>query len=278
MQDTTTDSGLALIDKHELACIKLALQEDLADGDVTARLIPASQPLSARVISRDSAVLCGIDWFNSVYAMLDPYVTIHWHAADGDHIQPDQLLCELAGSARSILSAERTALNYLQTLSGTATRTQHYSSVIEDLPTRLLDTRKTIPTLRAAQKYAVTCGGGYNHRSGLYDAILIKENHIAAAGSITNVLQAALKMNTGLLIEIEVENLAQMNEAIQAGAKRLLLDNFTPSELCEAVKLKPENVALEASGGITLKNLRAMAETGVDYRHRDTYSALQLSD
>ena len=267
MDEKTTGSGMLSknIDGQELAHIRWALEEDIASGDVTAQLIPEEQPLQARIICRQTAVLCGKEWFTSVFNCLDTGIQVTWQKNDGDKLIADQVLCTLSGPARSILSGERTALNYLQTLSGTATRSHQYASVISDLPTRILDTRKTIPGLRKAQKYAVKCGGCHNHRIGLYDAFLIKENHIAAAGSITAAVKTAQTQNSRLLIEVEVENAEEIQEAIDAGCKRLLLDNFSPDQLRKAVETSPDDVKLEASGNITLENLREYAETGIDY-------------
>lgn len=244
-----------------------ALAEDLGSGDVTAALIPAKQWAYATVISREPAIVCGLPWFEHVYHQLsghDTPVHITWRVADGECVASDQVLCQLHGPARAVLSGERTALNFLQTLSGTATLTRRYVDAVAGLPVRILDTRKTLPGLRRAQKYAVRCGGGHNHRLGLYDAILIKENHILAAGSVTAAVALARAHAPGLPIEIEVENLTELTAALAAEAQTLLLDNFDLPTLHEAVTLTAGRARLEASGGITLDNIRAMAQTGVD--------------
>ncbi len=245
--------------------VRRALQEDLGPGDLTALLIPENSRSQARVITREQAVLCGIPWFESIFRQLDARVTIEWQAADGDEISPGQQLCELEGPTRALLSGERTALNLLQTLSGTATVTREYVRALRGTRTKLLDTRKTIPGLREAQKYAVRCGGGYNHRIGLFDGLLIKENHILAAGSIESAIKTAKRLYPDTPVEIEVEDLGQLSEAIKAGADSVLLDNFTLEALREAVALNQGRVRLEASGGFDLTSLRQAAETGVDY-------------
>ena len=219
------------------------------------------------MIARETAVLCGQDWFDAVFRQLDAGVTVTWEAADGDAVGEDQTLCRLQGPARVLLSGERTALNFLQTLSATATRAARYVEAVAGTGARILDTRKTIPGLRLAQKYAVTCGGASNHRIGLFDAILIKENHIAAAGSIEAALAEARRLAAdrgGVEIEIEVEDLAQLEAALAAGARRVLLDNFDLARLREAVRLNAGRARLEASGGVNLETVRAIAETGVD--------------
>jgi len=246
------------------ADVRRALEEDLGSGDITAELIPAGRIWKASVVSRESAVLCGRNWFDAVFHHLDSGIDIRWYAHDGDAIAADQQLCTLKGPARSLLSGERAALNFLQTLSGTATLAHAYASRVQGLSTRILDTRKTIPGLRRAQKYAVRCGGCHNHRFGLYDAFLIKENHIAAAGSIAAAIQAARALDTQLPVEIEVEDLAGLQQALQAGADRVLLDNFSIEQLREAVAVNAGRAQLEASGGITLDNVRDYAGTGVD--------------
>lgn len=243
--------------------VALALQEDLGGGDLTAALIPSGSVASASIIARERAILCGVDWATEVFRQIDPDVTIHWDVADGDRLQPGQRLCVLKGSARALLSGERTALNFLQTLSGTATRAATYVEAISGTGARILDTRKTVPGLRLAQKYAVTCGGASNHRIGLFDAILIKENHIAAAGSIAAALRSA-GQTEGIEVEIEVEDLDQLAEAIEAGARRVLLDNFSLPDLASAVRLNAARARLEASGGVNLSTVRGIAETGVD--------------
>jgi len=245
--------------------VRDALAEDIGSGDLTAALI-ADETLNAFVIVRESAVICGCDWFNETFRQLDNRIEIDWSAEDGHAVKAGGGICRLKGNARALLSGERTALNFLQTLSGTATRVKHYVDAVAGTKATVLDTRKTIPGLRDAQKYAVRCGGGHNHRHGLYDAVLIKENHIQAAGNIDKVLQSA-RNNTPpqTLIEIEVENIEQLQDAIAAGANRILLDNFPLETLSEAVKLATGAVELEASGGINLENIRAIVETGVDY-------------
>jgi nicotinate-nucleotide pyrophosphorylase (carboxylating) len=245
--------------------VRRALEEDLGSGDISAELIPADRVWKAVVISRETAILCGHNWFNAVFHHLDTNIDIRWYARDGDGIASDQQLCTLEGPARSLLSGERAALNFLQTLSGTATLARAYASRLEGLATRILDTRKTIPGLRRAQKYAVRCGGCHNHRFGLYDAFLIKENHIAAAGSIADAIRAARALGKQLPVEIEVENLAGLEQALRAGADRVLLDNFDIDTLREAVAVNAGRAELEASGGITLDNVRDYAATGVDY-------------
>lgn len=247
------------------ANVAAALAEDLGTGDVTASLVPADQVLQTRVISREHAVLSGQAWFEETFAQIDASVHINWAVGDGDAIAPDQEVCALNGPARAILVGERTALNFLQTLSGTATRTAEFVRAVAGTAAVILDTRKTLPGLRAAQKYAVRCGGAQNHRQGLFDAILVKENHIAAAGSITAAVRRAQSQSPGLLLEVEVEDLNQLEEAQAAGAQRVLLDNFSNELLREAVSRFSGEIGLEASGGISLETVRAVAETGVDF-------------
>jgi len=245
--------------------VRAALAEDVGEGDLTAQLIPADTQARARVISREDAVLCGIDWFEACFAALDATTKIAWFARDGDAVAAGQTLCEIDGPARALLSAERPALNFLQTLSGVATETRHYVDVIAGTRARIYDTRKTLPGLRLALKYAVKCGGGENQRIGLYDGILIKENHIAAAAGIAPALAAAFKLaGSGVTIQIEVENLTQLEHALAAGARLILLDNFDLAGMREAVRLTAGRAALEASGGVDLSTVRAIAETGVD--------------
>lgn len=241
-----------------------ALAEDLGDGDPSSALLGEGVQARAIVIAREPAVLCGTAWFEMTFRAFDPSVTVEWTAADGDAVAADRILCTLHGSARALLSGERTALNFLQTLSGTATLASTYRDRVAGLPVVLLDTRKTLPGLRAAQKYAVRCGGCSNHRMGLYDAILIKENHLAACGTIDRTVASARQMFPDMPVEIEVERLDQAAEAIAAGADIILLDNFTAPALREAVALCQGRALLEASGGINLDNVRAVAETGVD--------------
>jgi len=245
--------------------VRLAMAEDLGGGDLTAALIPAGRRARARVIVREAAVVCGTRWFDAVYAAGDPSVQVQWQVEDGAKVEADTVLCEITGSARALVSGERPALNFLQSLSGTATVTARYVAQLAGTTTRLLDTRKTIPGLRRAQKYAVKCGGGYNHRAGLYDGILIKENHISAAGGVMAAIQALRATDTPVPIEVEVETLAQIEEAIAAGADMLLLDNFALTDMREAVALAAGRVPLEASGGFDFDDLPAVAATGVDY-------------
>ncbi|HXF17189.1 MAG TPA: carboxylating nicotinate-nucleotide diphosphorylase [Burkholderiales bacterium] len=244
--------------------VRKALAEDIGTGDVTARLVPASETARAQVKTRVPAVLSGMAWFEECFRQIDDEIEIHWRANDGDRLSREQLVCELRGPARNLLTGERTSLNFLQTLSGVATRTRAFVDAIAGTKAVILDTRKTIPGLRMALKYAVHCGGGTNHRMGLYDGILIKENHIASAGGIAAVLLQAGKIAQHIPTEIEVENIDQLNQAITAGAKLILLDNFDVDRLREAVKATAGRALLEASGGINLETVRAIAETGVD--------------
>lgn len=247
--------------------VQSALAEDVGSGDLTANLVPATQQVSATIIARETAIICGITWVNAAFKQVDAQVQINWLVAEGERVKANQTLCEITGLARSLLTAERCALNFLQTLSATATQTRLYVDAIAGTNAHILDTRKTIPHLRLPQKYAVTVGGGQNQRLALYDGILIKENHIAAAGSISAVMAQALALGTNKSIQIEVENLIQLQEALSAGATSILLDNFEPALLREAVNLNRNQgkpAILEASGGITLSNVREMALTGVD--------------
>lgn len=246
--------------------VRRSLAEDVYTGDLTAGLIPAKAKAYAQVVTRESGVLCGTKWFDEVFRQLHKWTDIDWHAKDGDSLIAGQTLCDITGPARAILTGERTALNFLQLLSATATRTRQYVDAVRGTQAVILDTRKTFPGLRKAQKYAVVCGGGRNHRLGLYDGILIKENHIAAAGSIAAALQAARNSAPkDIDVEIEVESISQLREALRAGADHLLLDNFSLEDLRSAVKETRGRARLEASGGITLANIRAVAECGVDY-------------
>ena len=245
--------------------VHTALQEDIGHEDVTAKLIAEDDFSLASVISREPAIICGIDWFEEVFSQLDSEIFIEWDVDDGDHVKADQQLCSISGSTRALLSGERTALNFLQTLSGTATLSGIYADAVKGTNTKVLDTRKTIPGLRLAQKYAVHCGGCMNHRMGLYDAILIKENHILAAGSIAEAVSAARFNSPELPVEVEVENLDELQQAIDANVERVLLDNFDLSLLKDAVKLNNKKTELEASGGVTLETIRSIAETGVDF-------------
>jgi nicotinate-nucleotide pyrophosphorylase (carboxylating) len=249
--------------------VAAALAEDVGAGDLTATLIDKEAVVGAQIIARESLVLCGEAWVDEVYRQLDENVIIDWYIGDGGHAEANDVICKLVGPARALLTGERTALNFLQTLSSTATVTAEYVAAIDGTGVKVLDTRKTIPGLRHAQKYAVTCGGGMNHRVGLFDAILIKENHIKSAGSITAALQRAADAAADVLVEVEVENHAGLLEALDAGAARILLDNFSLDELREAVATNASygivGAELEASGNISLDTIRAVAETGVDY-------------
>lgn len=261
--------------------VKQALLEDIGSdlqhGDITAQLIPAENQAKARIISRDRAIIAGSAWVNEVFKQLDPSVSVDWKVSDGQWVRPNQVLFELTGSARSLLTGERAALNFLQSLSGTATLCSHYAQMVAGTGVRLLDTRKTLPGLRVGQKYAVSVGGCYNHRIGLYDAFLIKENHIHACGSIEKAVEKAHLIAPGKKVEVEVESLVELTTALKAGADIIMLDNFNPALMVEAVELNKrfsnaknadgigKHAKLEASGGITTKTLRAYAETGVDY-------------
>ncbi|TKA89065.1 carboxylating nicotinate-nucleotide diphosphorylase [Guyparkeria sp. SB14A] len=242
-----------------------ALAEDIGSGDVSAQLIPADETAHARIISREPAILSGVDWADAAFRRVSPAVRIEWAAADGDSLFPEQSLCLLSGPARALLTAERVALNFLQTLSATATVTRRFVEAVEGTGAQILDTRKTLPGLRYAQKKAVTDGGGANHRMGLYDMVMIKENHIRAAGSIEQAVRAAGVVARDLPLEVEVENLEQLDEALGAGVKRVLLDNFALDQLREAVRITAGRAKLESSGNVSLATVRDVAETGVDY-------------
>jgi len=246
------------------ANIRAALEEDVGSGDVTGKLVPENESVKAHVIVRESAVLCGAPWFEGVMKQLDPRICIVWCYAEGDRMQADSEVCAIEAPARALLTAERAALNFLQLLSGVATATREYADLVAGTRARVLDTRKTLPGLRLAQKYAVRVGGGDNQRLALYDGILIKENHIAAAGGVTAAMQAALALNAGVSIQIEVETLAELEEALAAGAASVLLDNFSLDMMREAVELTQGRAVLEASGGVNRESVRAIAETGVD--------------
>jgi nicotinate-nucleotide pyrophosphorylase (carboxylating) len=249
------------------ATVRAALQEDIGSGDVTARLIPAQRQARAELICREDAIVCGQAWAEEVFRQIDPAVTLQWACREGDRVAAGRVICRLQGAARALLTGERCAMNFLQTLSGTATAAARHVEAVKGTRARILDTRKTLPGLRRAQKYAVRCGGAHNQRTGLFDAILVKENHIIAAGSITAAVQAADALRAGVPIEIEVEDLAGAAEALAAGARRLLLDNFSPEMLRDAVALREReapDAVLEASGGVSLERVRAIAETGVD--------------
>jgi len=249
-----------------------ALEEDIGTGDLTARLIPEGRGAQARLLTRESGVLCGAEWFTRTFQELDPDVEIFWHHKDGDDITADTSLCEIDGDARALLTGERTALNFVQLLSAVATKSRIFARAVEGTGARVVDTRKTIPGLRLAQKYAVRVGGCYNHRIGLFDGVLLKENHIVAAGGIRAALQQALHDATAdLFVQVEVENLEQLREALEAGAKSILLDNFDIPLMRRAVEINRDRAELEASGGVGLKSLRAIAETGV---HRISVGSL----
>jgi nicotinate-nucleotide pyrophosphorylase (carboxylating) len=247
------------------ANVRRALLEDVGSGDITAQLIPAERLAKATVISRNAAVIAGTAWVDGVFRQLDPRVAVHWQVVDGDRVQPNQALFHLEGPARSLLTGERSALNFLQLLSGVATRAQRYADMVADSQVKLLDTRKTLPGLRMAQKYAVTCGGCHNHRIGLFDAFLIKENHIAACGGIAEAITAAHKIAPGKPVEIEVESLDELKQALDGGADIIMLDELSLDDMREAVRLTAGRAKLEASGGVTDATLRTIAETGVDY-------------
>jgi nicotinate-nucleotide pyrophosphorylase (carboxylating) len=244
--------------------VSQALAEDVGSGDATASLIAEQVHAHARIVTREDCILCGSGWLEAVFHQLDQRIQIQWHALDGDKVAAKTEICDLRGPARPLLTGERTALNFLQTLSAVATKTHAYVQAVSGTRAAILDTRKTIPGLRLALKYAVKTGGGVNHRIGLYDGILIKENHIAAAGGVAQVLARATEMNSGIPIQIEVESIEQLEQALVSGARLILLDNFTPPRMADAVKFTAGRAELEASGGITLENVREIAETGVD--------------
>ncbi|OUM05098.1 nicotinate-nucleotide diphosphorylase (carboxylating) [Pseudomonas syringae] len=247
------------------ANVRRALLEDVGSGDITAQLIPAERLAKATIISRDAAVIAGTAWVDTVFRQLDPRVAVHWQVIDGDRVSPNQALFHLEGPARSLLTGERSALNFLQLLSGVATRAQYFADIVAGTQVKLLDTRKTLPGLRLAQKYAVTCGGCHNHRIGLYDAFLIKENHIAACGGIARAVDTAHRIAPGKPVEIEVESLSELKQALDAGADIIMLDELSLDDMREAVRLTAGRARLEASGGINDDTLRVIAETGVDY-------------
>jgi nicotinate-nucleotide pyrophosphorylase (carboxylating) len=247
------------------ADVARALEEDLGAIDLTAQLLPAWADGRARIVTREAAVLCGRDWAEAAFRALDSDANITWTASDGDSVQAGQTLCEIAAKVRTIVSAERTALNFLQTLSGTATTARSYADALKGTRTRILDTRKTLPGLRAAQKYAVHCGGAANHRAGLYDAVLIKENHIRAAGSIAAAIAAARAIAHGRMVEIEVENLTEFATALAAKPDRIMLDELGMDDMRRAVSLNDGQVELEISGGVSIERLPELAAIGVDY-------------
>lgn len=248
-----------------LADVRRALDEDLGSGDATADLLPPDATASARVITREAAVLCGQAWFDACFRELDPTITITWHVHDGERMDASQVFVELGGNARALVSAERCALNFVQTLSATATVTAAHVAAVAGTRTRILDTRKTLPGLRIAQKYAVRAGGGMNHRIGLFDAMLIKENHIAAAGSLTAAVRAARAHHPLLLLEAEVENFDELREALAAGVDRVMLDEFADADLGRAVEVVAGRAEIEVSGGVDFARLKTIAASGVDF-------------
>jgi len=245
--------------------VAAALREDIGSGDLTAGLIPEGQSARARIITREAAVVAGTAWVDEVFRVLDPRVEVTWQVRDGDRIAPDQVLFELQGPARALLTGERSALNFLQLLSGTATRCRHYADLVQATAVKLLDTRKTLPGLRRAQKYAVTCGGCYNHRIGLFDAFLIKENHIAACGGIAQAVATARQLAPGRPVEVEVENLHELEQALTVGTDIVMLDELSLADMRTAVALTAGRAKLEASGGVNQDTLLGIAQTGVDY-------------
>jgi nicotinate-nucleotide pyrophosphorylase (carboxylating) len=253
-----------MTEQSKIAEVKPFLDEDIGSGDITAEIIPETTHAEAEVITREAMVLCGRAWFDAVFKALNPGVNIDWLVSEGDKVDKDTLLCRLSGPARSLLTGERTALNLLQTLSATATVAKQYAEAVAGTGCKVLDTRKTMPGLRNAQKYAVACGGCHNHRIGLYDGVLIKENHIMAAGSIAEAVQSA-RAKTSVPVEVEVESMQELEEAIAAKPDRIMLDNFTLEDMRAAVALNAGAIELEASGNIGLDNIRTIAETGVDY-------------
>ena len=266
---TPTDFSSHLLDDEIERNVVAALAEDVGSGDLTAKLVPADRVTRATIVSRENAVLCGSAWFGRCFNKLDPAISIVWKAADGERVMPNQVLCELEGPARALLTGERTALNFLQLLSGVATKARQYADIVAGTRAQIVDTRKTLPGLRLAQKFAVKCGGGGNHRLGLYDAILIKENHILAAGSIAAAMAAAKKTAAAIggqckFIQVEVETLAELQQALDAGATMILLDNMSLEQMREAVAITAGRAVLEASGNVSLDTLRGIAETGVD--------------
>ncbi len=248
-----------------LQMVALAIAEDIGPGDITSSIIPVAQRSSAQILTREDCVVCGIPWVEATFAARDPDCRLDWRVSEGQQVQAGTLLCEISGTTRTLLESERIALNFLQTLSGVATCARRYVDAVKDYSSKILDTRKTIPGLRLAQKYAAACGGCHNHRFGLYDAILIKENHILAAGGIGEVVAQLRRARPGVAIEIEVEDLHELEQALEAEVERVLLDNFTTDTLAEAVTMSRGRAETEASGGITLDNIAEVAKTGVDY-------------
>jgi nicotinate-nucleotide pyrophosphorylase (carboxylating) len=252
-----------LADLERAVCF--ALEEDIGSGDITAALIPADRIASATIITREAAIFCGRAWADAVFRQIDPAVTIDWQVEDGDHVEPDQLLAKLHGPARSLLTGERTALNFLQTLSGTATTAGQFAQLVAGTNIKILDTRKTLPGLRTAQKYAVSCGGCHNHRIGLYDAYLIKENHIAACGGIANAVAKARELNPGKPVEVEVETFAELEQALTAGADIIMLDNFTRADAKRAVAHVAGRAKIEISGNVEAASIAALIDIAPDY-------------
>lgn len=245
--------------------VRASLEEDIGNGDITASLISNQDHAHAIVVVRESAVLSGSLWFQKVFETLDPKIEVKWHFKDGDTIQTGDIVCEVIGSARTILTGERTALNFLQTLSGTATKTHRFAKALEHSTTKILDTRKTLPGLRLAQKYAVSCGGGHNHRMGLYDAILIKENHILACGSIVKAVSQAKRSNPSMRVEVEVESLEELQEAVDAEADMVLLDNFSLDDVKKAIAIVDNSLLIELSGGMDLDKVVKLKDLGADF-------------
>ncbi len=269
MNATASGTLTAALDDEIERNVAAALTEDVGSGDLTAQLVPANLTTRATVVSREIAVLCGTEWFERCFKKLDPAISIAWKATDGDCVAPNQTLCEIEGPARALLTGERTALNFLQLLSGVATKARQYADLVTGTKAQIVDTRKTLPGLRLAQKFAVKCGGGSNHRLGLYDAILIKENHILAAGSIAGAMAAAKRVVETLggqckFIQVEVETFAELRQALDVGAKMILLDNMSLDQMREAVAITAGQAVLEASGNVNLDTVRGIAETGVD--------------
>lgn len=253
------------IAQDRIESVRQALAEDIGTGDITAQLIPADQTARARIITREDCVVAGAEWVNEVFRQLDPSVQVSWHVQDGDRASANDLLFELSGNARSLMTGERSALNFLQLLSGVATKCREYADLVAGTGVKLLDTRKTIPGLRTAQKYAVTCGGCYNHRIGLYDAFLIKENHIMACGGIQQAIAAARQIAPGKPVEVEVENLEEFSTALNAGADIIMLDEFSANDTATAIARNNKAVKIEVSGSITPDTLKSKALPGVDY-------------
>ncbi|MFC5740321.1 carboxylating nicotinate-nucleotide diphosphorylase [Dyella tabacisoli] len=251
--------------EHIQADVERAFAEDIGSGDATAQLLPAGSRAHAALTCREAAVIAGTPWFDACFRRLDPSVRIDWQVKDGERVEPGAIICRLEGDARAMVSAERSALNFLQLLSGTATITATHVAAVAGSKTRVLDTRKTVPGLRLAQKYAVRCGGGHNHRIGLYDAILVKENHIIAAGGIQAAVEAARRLHPSLLLEVEVENLDELRQALAIGVDRIMLDNFSLPDMREAVRVTAGRVPLEVSGDVDLTTIGDIAHTGVDF-------------